>query len=822
MSKINLDTSPYFDDFDASKDFYKVLFKPGFPVQARELTSLQSILQNQVSSFGQHFFKEGAMVIPGGITYNPNYSAVILNPQQGGIDISLYLDKLVGVTIRGETSSIQATVVGYMLPPTNGITNPTIFVSYSNSGSDETTTTFLNNEALINEQPVTYGNTTITAGRIFATTVSTDSTAVGSAAKISDGIYFIRGTFVQVRESTVVLEPYVNIPSYRVGLQVTESIITAGQDDSLYDNAKGFNNFSAPGADRLKIEASLTKKPLNNFNDTNFIELLRVDAGEVKKLETGESQYNILRDYIAQRTYEESGDYILSGLGISIDDSLNDRIGNNGVYTADQLTDQGSQPSDDLAILKVSSGKAYVRGYDISNPGTTNLDAPKPRTTSKIESTNIPFEMGTRYLINNVHGTPILGLDRDDNIVELYDGRKDAAEFATGTKIGEARIYAYNLEDSAYEDNSTQWNLYLFDVELFSELTLNVPATDFQQQYKIRGLSSNATALVEAVNGSTLTVTQVSGEFIRGERISVNNLTDKVFTIEGINNRKTNEVKSFYQDSNLIDVKIQTYFSADALLYSSVQDGFESGDSFTLNGGTLTCPGRRFDNFKVSDIIAYQESGESLVTYNSVTGIATDGLSITVDAVESVAEVNNGALPSSQFDGLVRVLRSKVLNQDKSFLYSVMEEENISKVDLSSSRLTFTKQIVNQSSDALGTLVINNTELGTEGAVFAQFDQERYSLHYSDGTVQRLSSSQVQVNNLSVTFYDIAPNQVQNITVNVTGVKNGIKSKTKVLLRSEELVVDKISTGIGTGEYLLTQNDYYGLRLEDEEIPRLS
>ena len=73
------------------------------------------------------------------------------------------------------------------------------------------------------------------------------------------------------------------------------------------------------------------------------------------------------------------------------------------VYTAaDQLTDEGTQPSDELAIVKVSSGKAYVRGYDINNPGTVNLDTPKPRTTAKIENTNIPFEMGTRYLVNNV------------------------------------------------------------------------------------------------------------------------------------------------------------------------------------------------------------------------------------------------------------------------------------------------------------------------------------------------------------------------------------------------------------------------------------
>ena len=57
--KTDLNISPYYDDFDGDKNFYKVLFKPGFPVQARELTTLQSILQNQVESFGGNIFKEG-------------------------------------------------------------------------------------------------------------------------------------------------------------------------------------------------------------------------------------------------------------------------------------------------------------------------------------------------------------------------------------------------------------------------------------------------------------------------------------------------------------------------------------------------------------------------------------------------------------------------------------------------------------------------------------------------------------------------------------------------------------------------------------------
>ena len=76
----NLNVSPYFDDFNENKNYHKVLFKPGFPVQARELTTLQSILQNQVEKFGRHFFKEGSMVIPGGTFYDPNYFAVKIDP----------------------------------------------------------------------------------------------------------------------------------------------------------------------------------------------------------------------------------------------------------------------------------------------------------------------------------------------------------------------------------------------------------------------------------------------------------------------------------------------------------------------------------------------------------------------------------------------------------------------------------------------------------------------------------------------------------------------------------------------------------------------
>ena len=95
--KTNLNISPYYDDFNKEDKFYKVLFKPGFPVQARELTTLQSSLQNQIESFGSHIFKDGSMVIPGNINFDDQYHSVRIKNEHLGIPVSLYLDQLLSL-----------------------------------------------------------------------------------------------------------------------------------------------------------------------------------------------------------------------------------------------------------------------------------------------------------------------------------------------------------------------------------------------------------------------------------------------------------------------------------------------------------------------------------------------------------------------------------------------------------------------------------------------------------------------------------------------------------------------------------------------------
>ena len=278
---------------------------------------------------------------------------------------------------------------------------------HSTSGTDNEASSFEDGEILILEDTITYGNTTIASGETIASLVSENSTATSSIVSVGEGVFFIRGTFVNVQKSGIILDPYTNNSSYRVGLTILEEIVSAKDDKSLYDNAKGFSNFAAPGADRLKISATLSKKALNDYDDKTFIELIRIDNGEIKKLQN-KSEYNLIRDYFAKRTFDESGNYALENFEVEINESLNDRQSNEGVYFEGQQTEQGNTPSEDLMAVKISAGTAYVKGYDIDKLGEI-IDVDKPRDVLKIENSQVPFEFGTKFKLNNVNGTPQIG-----------------------------------------------------------------------------------------------------------------------------------------------------------------------------------------------------------------------------------------------------------------------------------------------------------------------------------------------------------------------------------------------------------------------------
>ena len=125
----NLNVAPYFDDFDATKNYNKVLFKPAYPIQARELNSIQSVLQNQIEAMGDNLFKEGSVVIPGNASYKPRFRCVQIQSEFLGVPVRLYLDSLVGKKIIGRTSGVTARVVTYITNQQSDNGNYTLYLN---------------------------------------------------------------------------------------------------------------------------------------------------------------------------------------------------------------------------------------------------------------------------------------------------------------------------------------------------------------------------------------------------------------------------------------------------------------------------------------------------------------------------------------------------------------------------------------------------------------------------------------------------------------------------------------------------------------------
>ena len=819
--KTNLNINPYYDDFDPSDNFYRVLFKPGFPVQARELTTLQSILQDQIESFGSHIFKEGSMVIPGSITYDPQYYSVKLNSDHLGIDVSLYIQQLVGKTLQGQTTGITAKVVNYLLPPSKDVESPTLFVKYIDSDSNFEFTSFSDGELLITLDNVTYGNTTLNSGNTVATLIDLDATAIGSAVGITPGVYFIRGTFVNVDEDTLIVTPYANNPSYRVGLQIKEEIVNVGIDTSLYDNAKGFSNYAAPGADRLKISTSLTQKELTDFDDKDFVEIIRLDNGEIKKIQD-KSQYSIIKDYFAKRTFEESGDYSVNNFGVEVANSLNDRISNEGLYLNTQKTEQGNDPSDDLMCVKISAGKAYVRGYDIDLPGTTIIDVEKPRDVQSVSSSLVPFDMGNRLKLNNVFGTPVIGVDNNSNVVDLNNQRTNSTSAGTGTTIGKARVYSFATSDSSYSSDSSEWDLYLFDIQTYSVITLNesILASDCPETSFIRGLSSGASGYVVGTpSGADVTINQTSGTFITGEQILINESRKISRSVKSVKIYNTDDIKSVFQESSSLG--LDSNFVGDTVLQRHVPTQFTITDKLQINNtGIATCPGKSFTGIRSDAIIRYQIAGLTEETFNRVESVSADGSTLQLANVPTITGVCNGALPSSEVLTTFSIGQPQIGNTEEAYLYAPISASNISSVDLSGSNLLVSRQITGQTTDSAGSLTLNVSSTGISSAFFESFDSERYSVFYSDGSIEDLTDDQfsLSANATILTLTGLTPSQSGDVTVNVSVKKNSIQNKNKNYVRSQKLTIDKVSSGVSTSISGLTTSNYYGLRVDDRDI----
>ncbi|MGI0018795.1 MAG: DUF4815 domain-containing protein, partial [Nitrosotalea sp.] len=434
---LNFDVAPFYDDFESAggaktNNYMRILFRPGYAVQARELTQLQSIVQNQIKSFGNHIFQDGSPVFGGHLSLDTSVSAIILNQQYANVDINLS-DFLVGdeptlITNASGTVTTKAVVVA----TDDSNTNPIILVKYLTGNK------FQSSDVI----QVASGVQT------QAQLVSANSSNPATTVSINDGIFYSGGFFVQVNPQTIVLDSSTITPTYRVGLEIQESIVDEITDINLLDPAQGSFNYQAPGAKRYQYVLALSKRTIDSIDDSAFYELLRVENGLITK----QIEYPIYADLdktFARRTYDQAGNFTVKPFVIS----LGDNIANSSQYT-----------------ITAEPGKAYVKGFEFETIGTQKLYGDKALATNSINSYGMSMEFGSILTVANLFSgnTGFFDISNfanvDLHIIPSANINSNSSIAYSNTKIGTARIrdveflglgqyYAY-ITDVAISQNS--------------------------------------------------------------------------------------------------------------------------------------------------------------------------------------------------------------------------------------------------------------------------------------------------------------------------------------------------------------------------------
>ena len=461
--------SRYRDDFDIEKGYHRILFNNSRPLQARELTQLQTIIQEEIKIFGKNIFKEGAAVSPGGFFLNNRLSFIKLDDTALNVTD---LTRLIGRTFEGSLSSVKVKVIDAIAKNTVTGDPTTIYVQYTdtkNATASDTSITVSPGEELSEFE----GSITLKVQEVN----TTSNPAFGYGTRISIGAaeFFTQGFFVRAASQTIYLAKYSPLYTGNVGFRVTQEIWTTDDDISLYDNQGLLPNTTSPGADRLKINLELIDEANVDAGDT-FIYYARIENSAVTDVITAYDNYNIINDYMAVRTAEESGDYTVEPFYVNFQENLTDPV--------------------NYLTLRVSTGKAYVNGYRIDKNRPSLLSVQKALDTEILPNSAVSADYGYFIVLDELRGIPDFSINEKLTISAHPDSFKwtiaEAAELsATASyytnnpteapfplsnnggdanddfwKIGTCRVRSLDRSSDG------KYRLYIFDVQMNTETTL--------------------------------------------------------------------------------------------------------------------------------------------------------------------------------------------------------------------------------------------------------------------------------------------------------------------------------------------------------------
>jgi hypothetical protein len=500
---LNFNTNPFYDDFNEDKNFHRILFKPGVAVQARELTQLQTILQDQIGKFGKFVLSDGAKVSGGKYSTGTNTKSLDLSPTG---TISTDIEFFTGMYVVGETSRCvslvsSADILNYYIvvkPVINGVinyqsgetlhifstkdfaysylNNSAITSDYTATLNQDTVVTINNCSGVKNSNQFTINSSAIAVGDVITAaidnyTISYIITDVGSNSVVSvdkllqnnyntvplritkyasrtvfevnfaEGIYFTNNMFVKALSQSIVPNAKTQYPSCVIGFDVVETIVDFVDDTSLLDPAQGSYNYTAPGADRYKAYLNLVSKPLvyGTIDQTTLTTNKFIELLRIK-------------DGIV---ISDNTDPSLGGLEDVLAKQLYDHAGN-FIVTPFNITFYESNFSDftDKLNCNITGGKAYINGYPYGGRFPTNITIDKARDVAYSNNNITNIYYGNSIRVSDVAGNlpiPTVGAK-----IELHANTTSTA--GANSFLG----YAY-VRNINYTTNN-EYDLYLYNI----------------------------------------------------------------------------------------------------------------------------------------------------------------------------------------------------------------------------------------------------------------------------------------------------------------------------------------------------------------------
>jgi hypothetical protein len=459
----DLSVSPYFDDFDETKNFHRVLFRPGYSVQARELTQLQTTLQNQIERFASEVMIDGTIVSGVGLTTD-NIDYVKLRDKDANsrvLFISNFYENsnLINLTVTGETSGVTARLAE--VKDGSEIADPdflTAYVYYTNSGSNNSTKTFTAGETL------NFRRSSNSQYILSANVISANATGLALKASISDGVVYHKGHFIRCPSQSIIAGKYTTAPSVKVGLRTIEDVIDPNQDSSLLDNSTGSTNASAPGAARLRLTPTLATYPYSFANTVNFFTVATIKNGSVEQRNEN-TVYSDLGKYIAERMYDANGNFVMEPFNIRIREHLK-KSNSLGKYESDNGGDANK------VVAEIEKGSGYVNGYRVALNEAKFLDVDKGIDIATSDSQLIGQTFGNYVLCDEVVGRWDFSTITEVKLMDTAQGAVTSRLYSdktlTGTQIGSAKIRGFEYDNGRAGTADCQWRIYLFDIQMNS------------------------------------------------------------------------------------------------------------------------------------------------------------------------------------------------------------------------------------------------------------------------------------------------------------------------------------------------------------------